>query len=136
MKSVKNISRNLILALVLTLIADQVSKYFIKTSNIGYVKNHGAGFGILQNMTVFLIIVSIAVFVLIIIYYKKIPKKASYQTFTGLILGGLLGNLFDRIFLGYVIDFIDVGFWPSFNIADAALSAGVIGIIIWMLKEK
>ncbi|MEA3429729.1 MAG: signal peptidase II [Nanoarchaeota archaeon] len=132
----KNISKAFILSAVTIFITDQISKYWIRTSSTNFIKNYGAGFGILQNQTIFLIIVSFAILAGIIYYYKKIPKTTSYQTFTGLVLGGLLGNLVDRLFFGYVIDFISIGFWPSFNIADSALSIGIIGLIIWIIREK
>ena len=132
----KGTSRYFILIAILAFITDQLSKMLVRNSSIDYVKNYGAGFGILQNQTMFLIIVSIVILGVIIYYYKDIPKKVSYQTFTAFIVGGLIGNLVDRIILGYVVDFITIGFWPSFNIADSALSAGIIGLIIWMLKER
>lgn len=134
----KNISkfRLFILTSAAIFIADQVSKYLVRKSGTNFVKNYGAGFGILQNQSLLLIIVSFAVLAVIIYYYKKVPIKNSYQLFLGLIVGGLIGNLTDRIYLGFVTDFITLGFWPSFNIADTALSAGIIGIIIWMLKDK
>ena len=55
----------------------------------------------------------------------------------GLIFGGIAGNLIDRVRLGHVTDFIDVSFWPTFNIADSSLTIGVIMlIIILLLPEK
>ncbi|MBW3022109.1 signal peptidase II [Candidatus Woesearchaeota archaeon] len=131
----KDFSRYFIFIAATVFIADQVSKYFVRVSG-NFTKNYGAGFGILQNQTTLLIITSIAILVLLLLYYKQIPKKYSYQTFTAFILGGLLGNLSDRMFLGFVTDFINLKVWPSFNIADACISAGVIGLIIWMFKEK
>jgi len=129
-----NISKKFILSLSIIVLLDQISKYIIR-KNYSFTKNFGAGFGILQNYTAFLIIISSIILILVLIYYKHIPKKTSYQIFSGLAVGGLIGNLIDRIIFGFVTDFIDVGFWPSFNIADSALSVGIIGLIILIIKD-
>jgi signal peptidase II len=71
----------------------------------------------------------------IIYYYAKIPSKPWPQVLWALFLGGVLGNLIDRLFRGYVIDFIDLGFWPAFNVADASITVSVIGLIIWYWKN-
>jgi len=67
-------------------------------------------------------------------YYKRIPQK--YHIFVALILGGTIGNLIDRLFRGFVVDFIDFSFWPAFNIADMAISIGAIFLIILLIKDK
>lgn len=72
------------------------------------------------------IIVSVA-----LLYY--IPKYRYPEL--GLLLGGALGNLIDRLLYGHVIDFIDVGFWPSFNIADASNTISVL-LLIWRLEIR
>jgi signal peptidase II len=67
--------------------------------------------------------------------YDKI--KPGYEAvFTGLILGGAIGNLIDRIRLGFVVDFIDFAYWPAFNVADSAITVGAVGFIIYLLFEK
>ena len=53
------------------------------------------------------------------------------QLLWGVFLGGVIGNLVDRLMRGVVIDFIDLGFWPAFNIADAAITVSTIGLIIY-----
>ncbi len=68
--------------------------------------------------------------------YEKIPKQRSIQFYVGLLLGGTIGNLIDRLRLSYVIDFIDLKIWPSFNLADAAITVGVIGLIIYFIRKK
>ena len=65
-----------------------------------------------------------------IIYYRNFGEQIAL----GLLLGGTIGNLIDRIFLGHVIDFIDFGFWPAFNIADSAISIAIILILYQELK--
>ncbi len=103
---------------------DQISKSIVKYSNIRYTTNTGAAFGILQNSTWLLILISLIVLV-VLLYYSH-----EYQLALGFLLGGTLGNLFDRIFYGYVIDFIHVPFWPSFNLADSFNVLGVL-LLLW-----
>jgi len=98
------------------------------------VKNTGAAFGILAglNNNIF-IILSIIAIILIILYVRRIPK--GLETFSlSLILGGAVGNLIDRATIGKVIDFIDffVGkwHWPAFNVADTALTIGIV-LFLW-----
>jgi len=93
------------------------------------VTNTGAAFGILQGSTLFLIIVSCVAVLAITAYLRYYPFALA------LILGGTIGNLIDRVFLGHVIDFIDVGFWPVFNIADSANTVGVI-LLVWQLLRR
>lgn len=111
---------------------------------IVHVQNPGAAFGILQylgnNVFIFFSIVAI---ICILIYKSKIPIGLEFFSLS-LILGGAIGNLIDRLTKGKVIDFIDffVGnwHWPAFNIADSALTIGMI-LFLWanlrhMRKEK
>ena len=79
-----------------------------------------------------MLLLSLAVMGSILALYpwiQKLPPLA--QACVAGILGGALGNSIDRIFLGGVTDFISLGFWPSFNIADSAITTGVIGLIIF-----
>ncbi len=97
---------------------------------ITYVRNYGAAFGILQSKTLLLIALSITVILFVWLNRNKLsvyPKV--FQVGLGLALGGALGNLVDRIRLGYVVDFLDFQFWPVFNVADIAIVSGV-GLII------
>lgn len=92
------------------------------------VHNTGIAFGLFKNNgVVFIIIPVIAVFLLIFnIFYYRTSKNLNrvYIIAFSLILGGAIGNLIDRIYYGYVIDFIDLRVWPVFNIADSAISIG------------
>ena len=136
MKEMKSISKYFLILAFVVVVTDQISKFFVRNHNISHVLNTGAGFGTLQNQTFLLVMISVIILVLGIRYYHIIPKKISYQTFSALVAGGLIGNLIDRLIFGGVIDFIDLKIWPSFNIADICLSAGFIGMIVWLLKEK
>lgn len=127
------------IAAVLIILLDQLMKIFVvkEVIPISYSTNTGAGFGLFQDSVKILIWISVFVVGLIVYYYDKIPvKEKLIQAAVGLILGGTIGNLIDRIRLGYVIDFIDLRIWPSFNIADSAITVGVIGLIIYLVKKK
>ena len=102
------------------------------------VYNRGAAFGILKNQAPLFIITSLVAVVLIYLNYKKNREKKSfsYDLSLALILAGALGNLIDRLFLGYVIDFLDFRIWPVFNIADSAITAGAFLLAYLMLKQK
>lgn len=129
-----------------TLFLDQLTKIVIRRTlqigesisvfpgfNIVHVTNTGAGFSILQGQNLLLIWLSVIVIGILLFFYDKMQNHE--KPFYALMLGGVLGNLVDRISFGYVIDFLDVYVktyhWPSFNIADSALSVGVIGLIIY-----
>ncbi|MDD2751681.1 MAG: signal peptidase II [Candidatus Omnitrophica bacterium] len=92
------------------------------------VHNRGAAFGILKGQ-VFLFI--LAALIAVVLIYLNLKNKKQENSFLfnfalGLILAGGLGNLIDRIFFGYVIDFLDFRIWPVFNLADSAITVGAI----------
>jgi len=127
-----------------TVVLDQILKYFvllknpnwqINILNIHLVYNTGAGFGILQNNTFLLSLISLLVVLAIIVFYRKISPEKLPQILFALFLGGAVGNFLDRTFRKTVIDFIDFQFWPAFNIADIAISAATIGLIIYYWKK-
>ena len=105
--------------------------------NFHYTQNTGAGFSILAGKTWLLILISV-VMIIAIILYDFFAKRTNtlYNISFALILTGAIGNLVDRIFLGYVRDFIQFDFWqnfPIFNVADICLTFGVIFFIIFIL---
>ncbi len=100
-----------------------------------YVSNRGAAFGILQNQSVLFVIVGVAVIGAILVSYRYFPKMSLLLNIAlGLQLGGAIGNLIDRIRLGYVVDFVDVAIWPVFNVADSAIVIGVGVLAFHLLK--
>lgn len=131
------------------LFLDQLLKYIVEVANpsvqilpffsIEYVRNIGAGFGILPGKQLLFIIIAFIVLFLIYKYYGSIPKTISIQVAYGIITGGVVGNLLDRIFRGYVVDFLDffIGtfHWPAFNIADAGLVVGIIILLYHNMKN-
>jgi signal peptidase II len=104
--------------------------------HLTYLQNTGAGFSMLQGQIELLIWISVIAVGFILYFYDKV-KEGYELTFVALVLGGTIGNLIDRLRLGYVVDFIDFRIFPSFNVADSALSIGVIGLVIyWFIEER
>jgi signal peptidase II len=112
--------------------------------NLRYSENPGVAFGMLQSMSggrLVLTLMAVAAFALVIYYLHKTDAGATrLQVALGLVGGGAIGNLIDRVMYGKVTDFIvwHVGDheWPAFNIADAALCIGVALMVIDMLKSR
>jgi signal peptidase II len=106
-----------------------------------HVDNYGAGFGILQNQRSLLTIIAIAVSIAILVYVRYLPTDQwLIRILLGLQLGGAIGNVIDRIQQGYVTDFVKMGipgvyYWPNYNIADAAIVVGVIGLAVYILVQ-
>lgn len=99
------------------------------------VHNTGIAFGLLKDQSFVFFIIPVVAFILLFfnIYYYKQNDQAlsrSYLIAFALILGGAIGNLYDRMTLGYVIDFIDFRIWPVFNIADSAITIGAVIIAV------
>ena len=103
--------------------------------HITYIKNPGAAFGILAEKTWFFISVTIAI-LMIIIYFNYTLSKGNVRLaiIFGLVAGGAVGNLFDRLQSGLVVDFIDIrAVWPYiFNLADAAIVVGML-LLAWQI---
>jgi len=140
----------ILLTAVIIVLLDQITKFIItKKIPLGksipiipgifsftYFQNTGAGFGLFPGSTRLLIWFSIIVIGLILYFYESIPENKYTQISIALILGGTFSNLIDRINLGYIIDFLDFKIWPIFNIADTAITIGVIGLIIYLIKKE
>lgn len=115
-------NREYFLLVIGLVIVDQFTKYLF-----WFVKNTGAAFGILQGYNFVFILVSFAALAGFVWYWLKDDKN---RLAVSLIISGIIGNLIDRIFFGYVRDFIDLRVWPVFNVADSLMVVGV-GIFIW-----
>jgi signal peptidase II len=104
--------------------------------HLTYVKNTGAAFGILKDSnTLFIIMTSIILIGLVVALIALRPQSLLLKISTGLVVGGALGNLIDRICLGFVIDFFDFRIinYPVFNIADSCVVVGAILICTYIL---
>ncbi len=98
------------------------------------VHNTGIAFGLFKDCGAVFIIIPLILTGLLVynVYYYRHSERLSrtYIVAFSLILGGAIGNLLDRIFLGYVIDFIDFRIWPVFNVADSAITVGAAIILL------
>lgn len=101
--------------------------------------NTGVAFGMFQDKNLLFSILALAISVFLIIFYPKLTEEDWFLRIAlGMQLGGSLGNLIDRITIGHVTDFISVGNFPVFNIADASISVGVAVMILglWIEERK
>lgn len=142
---------------IITVILDQMSKMaaikFLKgkrpyeiISNFFqfyYVENRGAAFGILQHKRMFFVIITLLIVIILSFYSIKYYNRLNKLTLVsfGLLIGGAIGNLIDRIRLGYVVDFISFKLFfgynfPVFNIADIAIVVSTIIITILIILDK
>ncbi len=140
------------LTALLVVVADQLSKIGIRSAlangesfpetglfRLIHVRNSGAAFGLLQGQSLLLTIAGLFGIVVLLLFFFLFSSRLTFfenrlsKPALGLILGGIAGNLIDRIRLGYVTDFIDVGIWPTFNIADSAITVGVILLAYYLL---
>ncbi|MBU4194047.1 MAG: signal peptidase II [Actinobacteria bacterium] len=109
--------------------------------SITYSTNTGAAFGILKGKGQLLFLAVLAVVVLTVAWFYYTRHREGVWSFIalGLVIGGALGNITDRLFRGKVIDFLDLGWWPVFNFADVAIVAGVIifvaGTALELMRE-
>ena len=135
------------------LIIDQIIKFYLSSKmilnqstiliknflNVTYVRNTGAAFSLFRDRTWLLIIIGIIAVIGLMIYINKLGDLNDYDMFSySLLLGGILGNLIDRIIHGYVIDYISLNIFgyhfPVFNFADVCIVVGVGLILISMIK--
>lgn len=101
--------------------------------HITLVLNKGTAFGLFKTQEPFFVLLSLFVISFIILYvWKNKLRDVTLSIALGLILGGAVGNLIDRIRFGYVIDFLDFRIWPVFNIADSAITIG-LAILAWSI---
>jgi len=133
------------------IVLDQITKYLARTHigayesiellpmlNLVNVQNRGAAFGMFRSFgNMFFISISVAA--LIFMSWVIIKDKEDHRIFA-LLAGGAAGNLIDRLTLGYVVDFVDVAaaghHWPAFNVADSALSIGMVFMALSILRKK
>jgi signal peptidase II len=140
----KAYARSMYAAAAVVIILDIVSKLLIRGTlevgqsipllpflSITHAQNMGVAFGLFQFDFLRWILVALAIGVAAAITWScRHGKLTEHFVAWGLIAGGAIGNALDRIWLGVVTDFIDFHFWPAFNVADSALSIGVV-ILIW-----
>lgn len=136
---------------VLLLCLDQLTKFVVTNQltlhesvplikdvfHLTLVYNRGAAFGLLKNQVNLFILTSLVAITLIFLNLNqhKHKKISLYSLALGLILSGAIGNLIDRLFFGYVVDFLDFRIWPVFNLADSAITVGAVLLGYILLTE-
>lgn len=133
-------------------VADQVAKGLVTASlqpgqsvqvvgdtvRIVFGQNSGALFGLFQDSALMFGIVSIVVIGLIVVYHARAARSLYLTVTLGLLLGGAIGNMLDRLRLGYVVDFVDVGIgglrFYTFNVADSAISLAILLLLVAALR--
>lgn len=100
------------------------------------LRNSGAAFGVAPAAAAFFLIASVVVAVGLVVYVARNPGTSWTDAVLGLILGGTLGNGYDRVVSGTVTDFVNFHFWPVFNVADSAISIGVVLLIASYLLRR
>ncbi|QZY57134.1 signal peptidase II [Crassaminicella profunda] len=136
------------LLVLMIIILDQASKFIVQSKfsvnesipiiknifHLTYVQNFGAAFGILKNQKMFFVLMTIFVIGGIIVFLSKqknLHKLIPYSL--SLIVGGAIGNLIDRVRLGYVVDYFDFRIWPVFNMADISIVVGAILLSYYLI---
>ena len=103
--------------------------------NLTYSENRGVAFGLFQDGTVFFAITtSIVIVAFLILLIKNYKKSKLFSVAAALIIGGGLGNLFERVFFGYVTDYLSLSFFsPICNFADYCITAGTVCLVVYLL---
>ena len=136
---------------LLVILADQLTKTFIVDTlgpngertlieivpgllRLIYLRNTGAAFGIFQGRSPILLVLAIGVVAFLLIYFRQsIAANRWLAIALGLQIGGAIGNIVDRLRYGYVVDFINVPHWPTFNVADSAITVGVVILAVTLV---
>jgi signal peptidase II len=103
---------------------------------LDYVTNTGIAFGFLGDGTALVLSITIATLVILLAWFATAATRPGLWIATGLLIGGALGNLADRVRVDAVTDFIDPPFWPAFNVADIAITAGVVTLAFAYLQPS
>lgn len=132
---------------ILITILDQIIKFIIdkkvlfieilpKLFNIHKVYNYGVAFSFLENKRYLILLFSLILIYFLFNLRKDLPKTKKYDILFGVILGGIIGNLIDRVFRGYVIDYLETFIFgisfPIFNLADICITLGIILMVLIM----
>ena len=144
-----------VLLIIATVVLDQVSKYLVVANmelgqsvdiipgvfRFTYIHNEGAAFGSMADARwIFMILSSVAIIAILVYIFWKKPESKLLLSALILVAGGGIGNMIDRIWLGYVIDFIDFCAFPKlwmwiFNVADACVCIGAGMLVLWMILD-
>ena len=144
-----------VLLIIATVVLDQVSKLLVVANmelyesievipgifRFTYIHNHGAAFGSMADSRwIFMILSTIAIIAILVFIFWKKPQSKLLLASLALIAGGGIGNMIDRVYLGYVVDFLDFCAFPKlwmwiFNVADACVCVGAGMLALWMILD-
>lgn len=134
--------------LLVVLVLDQVTKVLVRGGvtvgdedsvfpgvTLVHTKNRGVAFSALEDKTAVVVVVIGLALIALLVYVARNAAKRGIWVPAGLLIGGALGNVVDRIFEGEVTDFIKLPAWPAFNVADMAITFGVIALLYVMERS-
>ncbi|HEX3033171.1 MAG TPA: signal peptidase II [Bacillota bacterium] len=139
------------LTAVVVLVIDQSTKYLVQHNmvelqsiplirdifHLTYVLNPGAAFGMLPYKTLFFTAIALIMLLVIYLLYRRVPpEQVANKVALGLLAGGALGNLIDRLRFARVVDFFDLRFFSVFNVADIAITFGVGILLLGMALQE
>jgi signal peptidase II len=102
---------------------------FLPGVQLVHVRNSGVAFGFFSGGGALVLALTLAALGALVVYFALRPRRALLWLPTGLLVGGAVGNLIDRVASGSVTDFIKLPFWPAFNVADMAITFGVLTLL-------
>jgi signal peptidase II len=115
--------------LVVTGIAVGDEHKFLPAVNLVHVRNSGVAFGFFSGGGALVLVLTLAALGALVVYFVLRPDRRGLWIPTGLLVGGALGNLIDRLINGSVTDFIKLPLWPAFNVSDMAITFGVLALL-------
>lgn len=111
------------------------TKKFLPLINLVHVRNTGVAFGFFSGGGALVLVLTLLALGVLIFYLALRPDRPYLWLPTGMLVGGAIGNLIDRVASGSVIDFIKLPHWPAFNVADMSITFGVL-VLLWVLEGK
>jgi signal peptidase II len=127
---------------LLVIIVDRITKHLVVTGiavgdvhkflpgvNLVHVRNSGVAFGFFSGGGALVLVLTLVALVALLVYFVLRPGRRGLWVPTGLLVGGALGNLIDRVLNGSVTDFIKLPLWPAFNVSDMAITFGVLALL-------
>ncbi len=138
------------IVVVLGIFIDQLSKVWVVNTlpfgqtipvigdffSLRYIHNEGAAWSILNGRVGLLTILTVVITIVVLVVWHRTPKEKKWMRFAfALLVAGAVGNIIDRVRLGYVVDFLQLPNWPIFNIADCLLVVSVVMLCILVLLE-
>ena len=135
--------------LAAVLAADQATKALVRANvevgsrdgilpgvELVHTRNTGVAFSLFQGSGAPLIVLTVAAMAGMLVFFARNPARAGAWVPVGLLVGGAAGNLIDRLARGSVTDFIDLPLWPAFNVADVAITFGVLALLYVLERPR